>query len=173
MALEEPTYELLKTFPGFELRNYDRYFIAAYKVKNINQLRDASSIAFGRLFSYISGSNDAAQKISMTVPVQQEPVENGWRVSFVVPRDVAAKGTPKPADAGIEIVPVEAGLFAVRRYRGIWNSQRFQDEAKDLMAALSDAGYRPIGEVSSAVYNPPLTPPFLRRNEVMVRVTAV
>lgn len=170
MAIEQPTYKTLNTMNGIEVRDYDEYWVAECHVANVSDLSEASSRAFGRLFNYISGENSASQKISMTSPVQQIPAETGWKVSFVVPKDVSLGDIPVPANSSISIRKVEAGHFAALQYSGLWNDKKFLAKSQELLEKVRAAGLIVDGAVSSAVYNPPFMPPFLRRNEVLVRL---
>ena len=172
MAIEQPTYKVLSSKHGIEVRDYDEYWVAECHVVNVSDLSEASSRAFGRLFNYISGDNSASQKIAMTSPVQQIPAEVGWNVSFVVPKDVSLGDIPVPANSSISIRKVEAGKYAVLEYSGLWNDKKFAAKSAELLNACTLAGLSVTGPVSSAVYNPPFMPPFLRRNEVLVRLEA-
>jgi hypothetical protein len=61
-----------------------------------------------------------------------------------------------------------ATRVAVLRFSGL--ARRSEVEAKDteLLAAVRSHHLQPIGPVTLAQYNPPWTPWFMRRNEVMV-----
>lgn len=170
MAIEKPDYRVLKRESGIELREYQEHWLAECRVENVKDLNEASSRAFSKLFNYISGANEPAQKIAMTSPVQQVESESGWLVSFVVPKSFAEAAIPKPLNPSITLRKVPGGTFAALRYAGFWNSKVFEAKKSQLLTAVKESGLVPVGEVSSAVYNPPLTPPFLRRNEVLVRV---
>ena len=169
MAIEQPTYKVLNTHNGMEVRDYDEYWVAECYVSNISDLSQASSWAFGRLFNYISGDNSASQKIAMTSPVQQIPSDTGWLVSFVVPKDVSLGEIPAPANSTISIRKV-SGRYAALQYSGLWNDKKFATKSEELLKACERSGLSVIGPVCSAVYNPPFMPPFLRRNEVFVRL---
>ena len=170
MAIEKPEYRVLSSSNGIELREYSEHWLAECSVDDIEDLRNASSRAFNRLFNYISGQNAKSQKISMTVPVQQKPSAGGWRISFVVPSDVQSAGAPNPMSSRVEIEDVPGGLIAALSYRGLWNTKKFEELQNQLTAKLGVLGYQPVGEAFSAVYNPPFTPPILRHNEVLIRV---
>lgn len=170
MAIEKPEYRVLSSSNGIELREYSEHWLAECSVDDIEDLRNASSRAFNRLFNYISGQNEPGQKIAMTAPVQQVKSDKGWKVSFVVPSEFKPESIPAPLHSSIKLRKVVAGTFAALRYRGSWNNEVFEEKTKGLLDALKTLKMKPIGEVSSAVYNPPLTPPILRRNEVIVRV---
>jgi hypothetical protein len=170
MAIEKPEYTVELSSHGIEVRNYSEYWIAECHVSGETDLSAAGSRAFGRLFGYISGENSQGQKIAMTSPVQQIQSETGWNVSFVVPKDVSVGEIPVPSNSTIAIRKVDAGRFAVLQYSGTWSDSKFKAKTALLLNAVSDLGMKTAGTVSSAFYNPPFTPPFLRRNEVMVRL---
>ena len=168
MALEQPQYSVEKIVDEVEYRNYESHFVAQCNLKDISDLNVASNAGFRQLFNYISGDNAANEKVAMTVPVQQVPTESGWSVSFVVPRSFYSTGAPKPKNPNVKIVEVPGGRVAAILYRGFWNSEAFEKQSAVLLSKLAEQGANPSGPVFSAVYNPPLTPPFLRRNEVLV-----
>lgn len=170
MALEQPKYRVVRSIGAIEIREYEPYWVAECDLSDVSDLNLASNAGFRRLFNYISGENASAQKIAMTVPVRQVPSKNGWAVSFVVPRSFYRDGIPQPTNSKVHVREVPAGRVAAFRYRGLWNSSAFQAQSQKLLEGLQAAGIRPVGEVFSAVYNPPLTPPFLRRNEVLVQL---
>jgi len=172
MAIEKPEYRVVRSEHGIELRDYDEYWVAECLVKNVSELSEASSRAFGRLFNYISGENSAGQKIAMTAPVQQIPSDQGWLVSFVVPKGVSSSSIPVPANSSITIRKVPAGRFAALVYSGTWNDKKFAAKSAELLKALTELGLSWQEPVQSAIYNPPFLPPFLRRNEVLVRLNS-
>ena len=170
MAIEKPEYRVVRSAEGIEIRDYDEYWVAECHVKTETDLSMASSVAFRRLFNYISGDNSANQKIEMTSPVQQTAAETGWLISFVVPKDVSLGSIPVPKNSSIEIRKVPAGKYAALVYSGSWSDDKLETKEKVLLAAVEKLGLVTDGPVHSARYNPPFMPAFLRRNEVLVRL---
>ena len=170
MALEQPQYTVEATKNGIEFRRYEPYLVVECDRRDIADLRVASNAGFRSLFNYISGENAARQKVAMTVPVQQVPSGDGWAISFVVPREFYQLGAPTPTSRNVSVREVPGGLVAALRFRGIWGSASFEKQSQKLLDSLAAEGIETEGEVFSAVYNPPLTPPPLRRNEVLVRI---
>jgi hypothetical protein len=72
MAIEEPKYEVLHTYPDFELRRYAPYLVAETEVTG--DCDGVGSQAFRILAGYIFGDNRAQEKMEMTAPVNQRLV---------------------------------------------------------------------------------------------------
>jgi hypothetical protein len=66
---EQQPYELVRSYPHFELRRYPAHVVAEIRVNA--SIDRAGNAAFRHLFNYISGSNSASQKLAMTSPVIQ------------------------------------------------------------------------------------------------------
>ena len=182
MAIEEPTYRMLEHEGSFELREYLAYVIAETRVEA--NFTSAGSIAFQRLFRYISGNNVRQQRIAMTAPVTQSggekiamtaPVSQvadgtAFRVAFTLPSTYDLATAPKPLDPTIEIRAVPARLIACWRYSGRWTEANYRDNERRLRTALKARGLEVRGDPILARYNPPFMPWFLRRNEILIPV---
>lgn len=185
MAYEEPEYVVLATVNGVEYRRYAPYLVAETRVEDVKDRDRAANLGFRRLFAYISGENAVrlmeagapetagSTKISMTTPVWQAPEPKGWTVAFVVPRAYDETNVPTPTSPSVTIRKVPGSIAAVWQYSGRWTDRVVTANRTKLMDRLAEAGIRPEGEVVTAYYNSPFTPPFLRRNEVMVKVSQV
>ncbi|NUU31317.1 heme-binding protein [Arthrobacter sp. C9C5] len=66
---EQQPFELVRSYPHFELRRYPAHVVAEIRVNA--SFDRAGNAAFRHLFNYISGSNSASQKLAMTAPVIQ------------------------------------------------------------------------------------------------------
>jgi hypothetical protein len=182
MAIEEPGFQVLEQEGSFELREYPAYVVAETRVEA--GFASAGNIAFQRLFGYISGKNVAQQKIAMTAPVTQSrgetiattaPVSqvadgDAYRVAFTLPATYTLKTAPKPLDPTVNIREVPAQIIACRRYTGRWTESNYRDNEKLLREQIAKRGMVVSGEPILARYNPPFTPWFMRRNEVLIPV---
>ncbi len=168
-AIEKPQFETLQKHGDFELRNYAALPIVSAPMESMDKRDDS----FRSLFRYIRGENAKNQKISMTAPVFMESgtdSEKHGRMSFYIPANVTEKGAPAPNADQIVVSKIEAGSFAVLRFKG-WKDEEKRIEAKATLARhLSQFALKPIGQPFFAYYNPPWTPDFFRRNEVWQRV---
>jgi hypothetical protein len=182
MAIEEPGFKLLEKDGSFELREYAPYIVAETRVEAA--FEDAGSIAFQRLFRYISGNNAAQQKVAMTAPVTQSrgekiamtaPVSQvadgrAFVVAFALPSTYTLATAPRPLDPTIQIREVPTQLFACWRYSGRWTTGNYRDNEVLLRERIKARGLIAHGEPVLARYNPPFTPWFMRRNEVLIPV---
>ena len=104
----------------------------------------------------------------MTAPVTQGAVAGGMRVQFVLPKDVtlATAPEPEPLDPQVRLREAQPAQRAVIRYTGNWSQANCDEHLGKLRAALAAAGIATEGEPVLARYNSPMTPWFMRRNEI-------
>ena len=185
MAIEEASYTVVDKENDFEIRDYAPYVLAETVVEG--NLEDAGDQAFNRLFRYISGANRSRQKIAMTAPVSQQPkgekikmtapvgqqrVQEGWAVSFMMPASYTLETLPEPEDPAITLRQVPAHRMAAVRYSGFWSEKGYLKNKQELESWIQERGLAITGDPVWARYNPPFTPWFLRRNEVLIPVAA-
>ncbi len=175
MAAEEPDYRVLEQREGYELRQYEAYLVAETDVPGSQ--RSGGNRAFRVLAGYIFGNNQNQKKMAMTVPVtaQLDPEasrgdQTVYHWQFVMERKYSRETLPAPLDERVHIREIPPRLVAARRYSGSTSERNFLKNLKVLEEALARDNVTPAGQPLAAVYNGPLTPGFLRRNEVLVEV---
>ena len=188
MATEEAEYTVLLKEENLEVRLYEPHIVAETVVDK--EFEDAGSEAFGRLFKYISGNNQAqqeiamtapvgqvaegqetkSQEIAMTAPVGQTQVDGKWAVSFMMPGSFTMQTTPKPRDDRIIIRQVPERTMAAIEYSGFWSKSGYQKNKSRLEEWIDKKGFIIQGQPVWARYNAPFMPWFLRRNEVLIPI---
>jgi DNA gyrase inhibitor GyrI len=166
---EEPAYRVVRKDGRFEVRDYEAFTVVSTPMRSGSNDMDGG---FRRLFRYISGGNTETQKVAMTIPVFVAEATNAAAMSFVVPAKVAAAGAPSPAASDVTVAEVPPGRFAVLRFSGSRELENSRRVISNLTAWVAAQQLQPLGEPRLAYYDPPWTPSFLRRNEVMIRVNA-
>jgi hypothetical protein len=183
---EQQPYEVVERYPAFELRRYPAHVVAEVTVRGSFEM--AGNRGFGPLFGYLNGRNDSSRSVAMTAPVVQEaarPVKVAMTapvvqtrsgagehvVAFVLPATMTAATAPVPTDPRVRIRAVPERLAAALRYSGWWAESAYRRRLAELEAAVAAAGLVPSGPVRFARFDPPLTPWFLRRNEVVMDVS--
>jgi len=185
MATEEAKYNVVKKDGRFEIRDYAPHILAETVVDG--DMEEAGSIAFRRLFRYISGDNKSQEKVAMTAPVSQEPrgekiemtapvgqlgTQGKWTVSFMMPASYTLATLPQPDDPKISLRPVPPRRMAAVSYSGFWSEKKYLRYREKLESWIQEEGLTIVGDPVWARYNPPFTPWFLRRNEILIPVAA-
>ena len=175
-AYEEPRYAVVERLDrGVEIRAYDARVAVETDARG-----QQDGEAFGRLFRYITGANGGEARIAMTAPVESGgrliamtvPVERGaaGTMRFYLPRAVAEAGAPEPTEAGVRLVRIPPERLAVLRFSGSATPEARDAQSRRLAEVLERAGRKPEGPPFFMGYDPPFSIPFLRRNEVAVRL---
>jgi effector-binding domain-containing protein len=186
MAIEEAKYNVVEKDNRFEVRDYAPHILAETIVEG--DLEEAGNKAFKRLFRYISGDNRSRKKVAMTAPVSQQPVgekikmtapvgqrqvQEKWAVSFMMPASYTIETLPEPENQDVTLRQVPARRMASVIYSGFWSEKRYLRYKLELESWIKERGLTIVGDPIWARYNPPFTPWFLRRNEILIPITTV
>ena len=176
IAYEETSYRIVAANQNYEIREYDDRLAVQTSQEN------GQNKAFRELFKYISGSNTSSTKIEMTIPVTQSikidmttPVTQKFQdgkiiMRFFLPRKFQPETAPQPLNEDLSIVVVKGGKYAVMKYSGRSTVKNFEKHSNLLLEALSVNNITTLDDPIKATFNGPLTPFFVRRNEVMIRI---
>ena len=166
-AIEEPVYSLVASWdePDVEIRDYDSRILAT------TYLTEGQNSGFRVLAGYIFGNNESEQEIAMTAPVQRTmPGKEVAEMAFIVPREYSMEELPAPDDTRVQFREEPAYRAAAIRFSGWVNDAKAERYWRTLVAFLKEQGIQPLGDPTLNQYNPPWTPPFLRRNEIIVAI---
>lgn len=150
-------YEVIKAIDSVEIRFYP----------SATLVQTSGGNNFGKLFRYISGSNESEEKIAMTAPVYMN--EDKSEMAFVMPLDVHQRGAPEPMGKNVSLRITEPRYVAAKRYGGYTNASKEATHTKRLMKALEDNSIEAKGAVEFLGYDSPYKF-YNRRNEVMVEI---
>lgn len=182
---EQAKYSVLKKTDSYEIRNYPAHIVAQTVVEGTSVNGDAFNKGFRIIAGYIFGGNvkkesiamtapviaqGSSEKIAMTVPVTASAMGNSQVISFVMPSGYTLETLPTPNDSRIKLVEVPEQKIATLRFSWYRTDARFEKIRKQLFADLARDGVTTIGTPIFAGYNPPWTPPWMNRNEIMVQV---
>ncbi len=190
--VETLSYTVLSSDKEYEIRELPEHIIAETTVTS--NFDDAMGESFNILAGYIFGNNTKKQSISMTSPViengnekiamttpviesesvniamttpvvEQDSGANKKVFSFVMPAEYTMATLPEPLDKRVTIKKVESKKIAVLTFSGFYSEKKI-NEKKQLLKQYMDRDGLKYSTVSWAGYNPPWTPPFMRRLEV-------
>jgi hypothetical protein len=164
MSIKEPPYQVIETLDNdVEIREYYDQIWAVTLAEDQNQ-------GFGRLFSYITGTNEDEKKIEMTAPVVTSNEDGEMSMAFVMPEGFNQEGTPRPLDEKVKIELVKERRMAVITFSGYATEESWKRHLEILEETLEAHGIETSGDPVLMQYNDPWTPPFMRRNEVGLEV---
>ncbi|MDP6199194.1 MAG: heme-binding protein [Candidatus Poseidonia sp.] len=166
---EEPSYVVITSFNDVEVRRYTSTVQA--KVQTVKQASGAPSNGFRRVARYIFGGNQQGASIAMTAPVSMwDEGGSGW-LAFTMPSAYSIETLPRPNDADVVLVECPEQDVAVLSFSGRTTLAKRARLEQRLRAAVEQEGLESAGPVVLAVYeNPWTTLPFMRRNELHLRL---
>jgi hypothetical protein len=183
MAVEEPAFRRVLNDGAFEVRDYPALVVAEVTVSG--DQTEAASKGFRLLAGYIFGGNKRRQSIAMTAPVSQAPIREKiamtapvtqtkvageWVVRFTMPGAYSLETLPEPNDPKVHLRLVPPARFAVLKFSGLARKGTVAAKTSELEKIAGTHQLRTVGPASLAQYDPPWTPWFMRRNEVMIPV---
>jgi len=188
VSVETPKYETVLADGDFEVRRYSPSIVAETIVSG--DFATAGNRGFRRLADYIFGGNTSrvdiamtapvsqtqtkgggSEKIAMTAPVGQAATTEGYVISFTMPDSYTRETLPQPKDPAVTIREIPSHRAAVITFSGTWSESRYQEKLTALRQWMAQQKLIPQGEPVFARYNPPWTPWFLRRNEILLDVS--
>lgn len=186
-GIETPKYEVQAKRNGYEIRQYAPYIVA--EVSKQGGYRETQNQGFGDVAGYIFGDNKIKASISMTAPVLHEPEKqsekiamtapvmhekdgdpNVYKLAFVMPSSYTLETLPVPNNPNVILREVPARKCAAIKFRGFAREAAVSKKTQRLLERLKADGVTVSGVPVVAQYNPPWTPPFMRRNEVLVEI---
>jgi len=188
VEVEQPSFEVVGMVGPIEIRRYGPRLAAEADMGPGSGIEAEQESAFMALAAFIFGQNRQGPAVAMTAPVSVEQVtapiamtapvamETGQRgrvMRFFMPAEYTLETLPRPGDNRVRIVTVPAQTLAVLGFSGEADDEQVAERKAELLAGLEGTGWEPVGEPGFFGYDPPMTPPELRRNEVFVEVSAV
>ncbi|GAB0149532.1 heme-binding protein [Marichromatium sp. PS1] len=185
--VETPDYRVVERDETIEIRDYPALIVA--EVRRDGDRRAALSAGFGPLAGYIFAKEREGESVSMTAPVTQTPADEPiamtvpvtqtptdaagqWAVRFIMPARYDLDSLPAPAGEAVRLRALEPRRVAAIRFSGRATDTLIAEQESRLRAWLETRGLAVTGAPTYAYYNDPLTPGFLRRNEVMLELAA-
>jgi len=184
-SIEKPEYDVLEERTWYELREYNDYIVAEVEVQW--EREEAINEWFRILAGYIFGWNKAKESISMTAPVNDiekksvnismtapvNDIEN-WNnrhiVQFVLPKKYTLNNLPVPNDERVKLRKIEWYTAAALRYSMWATKEKVKRYKERLKAYVEKDNLEIIATPISAQYNPPLSFPLMRRNEIIAEI---
>jgi len=166
---ESAPYQVVRSAGKFDIRDYPALTVVETPMASSG---NGTNGGFRRLFRFITGSNEAKQKIAMTTPVFMSGTPSNATMAFVMPAKLTSAQVPKPSDGSVTVRELEPGRFAVLRFSGGRNAEKESEALNRLKIWMAGQGLKAVSAPIYGYFDPPWTPAFLRRNEAMLRIEA-
>ncbi|MFT5484208.1 MAG: hypothetical protein ACI9GW_002871 [Halieaceae bacterium] len=165
-SIEEPAYTLIDTIDDVEIRQYSPV------IQAVTSLPDSaeSGSGFRRLAGFIFGGNDAKHEIAMTAPVQETLGTERPEMAFTMPGSYTLDTLPIPDDDGVRLMEIPQRTVAVIAFSGWATRSKIDRYTEKLTRIVESHNLEQASVLMLNQYNPPWTPPFMRRNEVMLEI---
>jgi hypothetical protein len=170
---EEPDYDTVRSDGEIEVRDYDAMIVAETIKSGYHE--KARRIGFETLADYIFAHNRDGKKIPMTAPVLQQLSENegqtkGWAIRFVMPKKHTVATLPAPASDDVKLKEISSKRVVAIRFNGNFSATLASKKLMHLYNYIADENLTQKGDPEYAFYNPPWTPGFLKRNEILIEI---
>lgn len=170
---EEPDYDVVRQDGDIEIRDYDAMIVAETVKSGYHE--KARRVGFETLADYIFANNRSGKKIPMTAPVLQQLSEaegqtRGWAVRFVMPKRFTKAALPQPSSGDVKLKDVPAKRVVAIRFSGNFTASLASKKLMLLYNYIADENLKQKGDPEYAFYNPPWTPGFFKRNEILIEI---
>ena len=164
-------FRVIRTYPNFEIREYQPCVIAEVKVTA--QYSTATNTGFGSLFKYISRENLESQRIAMTAPViaaQRSSTidDDEWFVSFVMPSGSTFGHLPHPNDPQVILRELDIETCVALSFRGKATEELTRRKIRELRIAATEMNIALSSETRICRFDPPFKPGFMQYNEIVI-----
>ncbi len=167
---ESAPYQVVHAAHPYEVRDYPALTVVETP---LGPAGEGSGGGFNRLFKYITGRNDTGAKISMTTPVFMSGGASNATMAFVLPAKLPTPGAPAPLDPNLKLRELPASRYAVYRFTGGRNAAHEAEAVARLQTWMAAEQLPVLAAPVYGYFDPPWTPTFLRRNEVMLATPAL
>ena len=164
---KEPDYKILNMKSNIEIREYNSYVVARTSL-DVDKKEDNNM--FRTLASYIFGNNKQKQSIPMTAPVTTYADGENYHMIFYMLDVDTAEDLPSPNGQSIKFEEFILGKCAVISFSWFTTDRRVQYYTNILKDYVSDNNLTVKSNYMVNRYDPPWRLPFLRRNEVLVKI---
>ena len=167
--VERPKYEVIVTNDDIEHRLYEKMIVAEVEIFDENR-KEALKQGFKKLAEYIFRGNSDNLSIDMTAPVMQVKIDDGWKISFVMPKKFRLENLPKPNNNEIMIRETLVENYVVVKFSGFNTDSNIKNHESILNTYIEDNNIKTYQDKYYAFYNPPWTLPFMRENEILSKI---
>lgn len=155
------------------LRDYPELIVAETRVAGYRD--HALSEGLVVIADFLNGQAGVGGAVPIGAPLMADGTDDGmgrWRTRLIVPADAGIAISGEDEDATVWVRAVAPRRVAAIRFSGEADEPMLNQREAELRAWIEGRALSITGSAEHAFYDSPLTPPALRRNEVIIPVAA-
>lgn len=160
-------YNVLSKDGEFEIRKYDAFYI----VEHENKSKMGMNGVYNDLLNYMNYDNDKGVKLDLVTPVLVKTGNDRKIMAIVVPKKYKGD-VPSPLKKELRVQYIDSAIYVAIRYRGAATTQNINRHIEKLNHWVESHNLIRESGYIRAYYDPQLSVSFLRRNEILVEVSA-
>ena len=165
--VKEPTYKVIKKEGDIEIREYGTYVVAK---TSISKDTNSDNNMFRTLASYIFGGNKKNESIAMTAPVTTFSDDSNYNMLFYMLDVEEINQLPEHNGQNITFEKFELGKCVTISFSWSTSQSRIEYYSSKLSDFIEKNNLKTNSSFMINRYDPPWRLPFLRRNEIIVRL---
>jgi hypothetical protein len=167
-SYKEPQYTVISKNSNIEIRQYNQYIVAKTSIDKGESEEDNNM--FRTLASYIFGGNTKNQSIPMTAPVTTYNDGKTYNMIFYMLSVDDSTDLPVPNNSKINLETFTLGKCAVLEFSWFTSESRVKKFKAELSTYLDENNLKALSPFMVNRYDPPWRLPFMRRNEIIVKI---
>ena len=165
--VKEPTYKVIKKEGDIEIREYGSYIVAK---TSISKHANNDNNMFRTLASYIFGGNKRNESIPMTAPVTTFSDDLNYNMLFYMLDVDDVNQLPEHNGQNIMFEKFYLGKCVAISFSWSTSESRIEYYSSKLSDFIEKNNLKTKSSFMINRYDPPWRLPFLRRNEIIVRL---
>lgn len=165
--VKEPTYRVIKKEGDIEIREYGSYIVAK---TSISKDANNDNNMFRTLASYIFGGNKRNESIPMTAPVTTFSDDLNYNMLFYMLDVDEVNQLPEHNGQNIMFEKFDLGKCVAISFSWSTSESRIEYYSSKLSDFIEKNNLKTKSSFMINRYDPPWKLPFLRRNEIIVRL---
>ena len=165
---KEPNYTLISQENNIQIRQYSECVIAKTSIKNGDS--DMNNSMFRILASYIFQGNDKNQSIPMTTPVLTRYDNESYDMIFFMLDANKIDDLPNPISKDVSLETINLNKVVAIEFAWWTTKNNIRKNRKIIEQYIKDNNLEVISDMMVAQYNPPMSWPLSRRNELIFQI---
>ena len=167
-SYKEPNYTLISQENNIQIRQYSECAIAKTSIKNGDS--NMNNTMFRALANYIFGGNDKNQSIPMTIPVLTRYDNESYDMIFFMLDANKVDELPNPISEDISLETINLNKVVAIEFAWWTSKNNIRQNRKIVEKYIKDNNLEVISDMMVAQYNPPISWPLSRRNELIFQI---